>query len=320
MPNTESAQPEVLADLPEGAATTLPFWEDQVLHIGTRHIPWPETELVSAHGTTLAGLSQERGSSWGVVDGEEAVPMAESIGMLVPVLSPDGGTVAWSSYVDEDTRELVVWDVATRRELGTIRRDVEVVCCDQAGEITVVGVQADGRVFFHDTRDVYAWRAGQEPIKVTGMRSIPYGELWPGGVMFQGKSNADSPAPGVFGTVDELGRFTRVGSTVSDQLGEWNGAGSAYASPGNGGELRVEWPIGDREAMTMALPGTRRWEVVGWEDDEHVIALTRNPEQGRIEPRDLPGVITMVRCAVSTGACERVAVQPESADPVLPNG
>ena len=282
--------PQALADLAEGPATTVPFWDDGVLHVGERTVDLPEMQLAWSGGTTLVGLAQARGSVWSLVDGDGTVPVAESDGLLEPVLSADGSKVAWSSHLDENTRELGVWDVATRTLIATRTLDVQVVCCDGGGDIYVLGVMDDGRVFFHDTRSTYAWRPGAAPVKVMGLGGLPYSPAWPGGgVMYQGRGATIFETPGVFGSVDERGRFHRVGRTATDQLGMWSPDGTAYAYLGDdlgvsnpkGEEVLgvwVEWPTGRTEPVRMGLPTDRRWEVVAWEDADHVVLTTGTTE------------------------------------------
>ncbi len=324
------AQPATLADLAQGAANGVPWWQHGVLHIGEKSIRTTYRDLVFGAGTTLVGRGHfERGSRWFLVDGTDLVPLLMSSGLVRPVVSPDGGTVAWSDPVDATTRHLVAYDVATHRELGA--RDVEVhpACCDAGGELMVNGVGQDGRVVFSVLGvGAHLWNPGGTTVELTGVdANLLDAEPWPGGVMWQVHGADMFTSRGGYGTVDASGAVMKVGRVETDQLGTWSPDGTAYAyRGGDDGTSPVKEPLPDvwvdhvdtGERTRLLLPPDRRFEIVAWESADRLVLQTRN-NFGVPAPRGEPhGLVALVRCDTTTGACERTADGPRG-NPRLPD-
>jgi hypothetical protein len=130
----------------------LPRLADGALHVGPTTVPTGADRLVFAAGTTLVGVATERHSQWWLLDGDRLVTLLdEPAAYVVPVLSADGGTIAWVAG-----RSVTVYDVPTRTALGRTRL---------TSAATVVAVANDGRVGLiqGSGKGLLSWRAGDEP-------------------------------------------------------------------------------------------------------------------------------------------------------------
>ena len=325
------AHPGTLDDLPVGDPSGVPWWQHGTLHVGGREVGTPYRELVSANGTTVVGRSSvEAGARWFLLRQGQLVPLVSSTEPLVPVVAADGATVVWSEPTDRTQRHLVAYDVASGSEVGAEDVTVHPVCCDQGGELQVLGVDTDGRVVYDVLgAGAQVWTPGGEDRPLTG---LPQGALdratWPGGVMWQ-DSAADlfGETPGVYATVDAAGAVHRVGTVPADQLGTWSADGTAYAYPGQAdGGSAPKQPMTDvwvartdgGEPTRLALPPDRRFEVVAWESPTSVLLQTRNAYGEPLPAGERPGLAALVRCDAATGLCERTADEV-SGNVVLPD-
>lgn len=327
---TAPAQPLALADLPVGEAAEVPWWQHGVLHVGAATIETTYRDLVFGAGTTLVGRGDfERGSRWFLVDGTDLVPLMTSPGLVRPVISADGASLAWSDPVDATTRHLVAYDVGTHRELGAHDVDVHPVCCDGGGELMVHGIGLDGRVVYSALgAATHLWTPGGTTVELTGVDpNLLDGELWPGGVMWQVHGADIFTSLGGYGTVAASGALTKVGRVETDQLGTWSPDGTAYAYPGGAdGTSPVKEPLPDvwvdhidtGEHTRLLLPPDRRFEIVAWESADRLVLQTRNAF-GEPAPDGEPhGLVALVRCDTTTGACERTGDGPQG-NPRLPD-
>ena len=177
-------------------------------------------------------------------------------------------------------------------------------------------MDADGRVVYDVLGEgPHVWTPGGKDLPIGGVRQRALSpETWPGGVMWQGRSGDPlSGTPGVYATVDEGGAVHRVGSVVTDQLGTWNADGTAYAYPGQAdGDSLPKQPITDvwvdhldGDPTRLALPPDRTFEVVGWESPTSVVLQTRNDYGVPAPEGEGHGLVALVRCDATSGACER---------------
>jgi hypothetical protein len=302
---TATTAPTSLADLPLGPGSRVPWWQAGVLHIGDTTIQTADRVLVYAGGTTVVGRSSvETGADWFVVDGDQLTPLVSSVNPFEPVISADGKVIAWSEPVGDRLRRVVAYDVASHAVLGSTDVSVQPVCCDAGGELFIHGIDLSGRVFFSKLGEgTEMWTPGGETVEVTGLRNEPMNEIWPGGVMFQGRGASIFEVPGVFGTVAADGKFYRVGMVPDDQLGTWSADGSAYAHPGlaDGSvpfkeSLDHQWVfyVGSEDQVELGLPADPNLKILAWESTGMVILQARTDGQPQL-----------VRCDAISGACER---------------
>lgn len=322
-------RPASLEDLPAGAASGVPWWRAGVLHVDGREIATPYRALVSSGGTTVVGASSpDRGARWFVVAGDRLVPLVDSDRPVQPVVSADGGSVVWAMATGATGRRLVAYDVASGAVRGAEDVTVHPVCCDQGGELVVLGVDTDGRVAYEILGEgAHVWTPGGDDLPVTGLRGRQLEQAgWPGGVQWQARSGDPFGAlAGVYAAVDRSGAVQRVGTVPADQLGTWNTDGTAYAYPGqDDGGSAPKAPMTDvwvdhldGRPTRLLLPEDRTFALVGWESPTSVVLQARDPSDGSGAAGGPPGPVALVRCRADTGACERTADEV-SGDVMLP--
>lgn len=310
-------QPGSLDDLPVGDASKVPWWQGGVLHAGDTAVDTPLREIRYAGGTTIVGRPDfEAGSEWFLLAGDRLTPLVSSGGLLEPVISADGRTIAWSDPVADTTRRLVAYDVASRSEVGSMDVTVHPTCCDAGGEIFINGIDLDGRVVYSALGEpARIWTPGGADIEVSGVEgSLLDNEVWPGGVMWQGRGVSSFDLPGVYGAVDENGGVHRVGTVETDQLGTWSPDGTAYVYPGQAdGTTMVKVGLTDvwveridtGERTRLLLPAERAFEIVAWETPTTVVLQTRNDFGEKPPEGESHGLAALVRCDTVTGVCER---------------
>jgi hypothetical protein len=111
----------------------------------------------------------------------------------------------------------------------------------------------------------------------------------------------------------------------TDQTGAWSLDGTAYAYPGVAGgsspgkvPLRHIWVRTTTSPIPVELdvPRNPTASIVAWESSDAVIVEARQPfgRKGDYPP----GLVQLLRCSATTGACERVADSP-TGSAVLPD-
>jgi hypothetical protein len=273
--------------------TSIPYWQEGVLHVGETEIQTTYRDLKFANGTTVVGRVAR--GEWFHVVGSELVRLPTGGAGLDPKLSADGDTAAWVTVIDETTRRVVAWDLTTDTEIAEVEVPVQVECCDQGGELILHGVDSEGRVFWSTDRTLM-WTPGSEPVEVTGAGTAIFGDLWPGGLMFQSDEQPDlSVGPvGTYGTVDDDGVFTKVGDVPTDQNGVWSPDGQHYVY-GNKDGTTFQVAELDGDATFLDLD-TFVYDFIGiatWESVDDVILRAGSGDR-----------ISLLRCTVSTGECD----------------
>lgn len=302
---------ETVAPVSAGA---FPWWHSGVLHVGDTEVSVRYVgDVTYAGGVTLATVERSR-DHWELVlfhDGAAEL-IAEREYEFVPfqaVLSADGSTVAWSEWVDDATRRITVRAVDDGEVLGTRTEKVQAAGGDGSGDVWLASVDAEGRVVY-SVWETFAWRPDSEPVEVTGIRTQPAQgrQAWPGGLMFQGRGEGTFDVPGVYGTIDDDGRFSEKGRVEVDQSGAWSTDGGVFAWPGDATGTAVKadtdrlWVEGpDRERAEIPLDDALLG-IVGWEDATHVVVATGTR-------RDL----TVSTCDVVEATCATVENGPPPA-------
>ena len=324
---TPSTPPASLDDLPVGLATSVPWWQHGMLHVGEAHIRTQLRIVLFANGTTVVGRAHvERGSAWFVVRGSSLEPLVTSPGLVTPEVSDDGRTIVWADPVAEDRRRISAYDVTSGTVIGSIEAPVQVTCCDQGGELVMNGVTTDGRVVWSTPWSaVFVWRPGEpDAVKLDlTFRHVSL-ENWPGGLMWQGESASTYLHHGVLATVSELGAVRRVGKVPTDQNGQWSPDGTSYAYAGQAdgrslakAALDNIWvqDVATGERLRLDLPTELPFSLVAWESRTTAILGTWLPFDGVDDKH--AGLQALARCDTGTGSCERVPGTPTGV-PVLP--
>jgi hypothetical protein len=289
-------------------ALQVPYWSAGVLHDGDQRIETEHRALRFAGGTTVVGTSGAIGrSQWFLATGGALVPVIDTPYPTTATVSPDGAVIALVEHVADDRRRLVLWDVAQLGAVAMTEVPVRVECCDQSGELAVLGIDLDHRVLYVD-RQAMLWTPGRAPVEVTGAESFVAGsQQWPRGATHQ---RSGTPS-GVFGTIDSDGAFRRQGTVASDQLGLWSGAGTSYVSL-SGRRVQVEGIDGAPPA-DLPVPSGARWTLVAWESPTTVLLDVRVPQD---DGSDLVHVTALTRCDVPTLSC--TALEPPTKPLVWP--
>lgn len=306
--------PRSSTQLGHGAASSLPWWSDGELHVGTRTISTTHREVRYAGGTTVVGDEHRRGntwhSAWWWVNGRKLVPLLDSArGVVEPVISADGSWIAWSEPLGPTLRRLVLWSVPAERVVGTLRVPVHVTCCDQSGELFVAGIDRGSRVVYSRLGGALElWKPGRRPIKVRGVDPAFIGpQQWPRGVQWQVRGQAFGDLDVAFATVDSAGHVHRAGTVPADQRGLWSPDGSMWAYPGLAdGSAPAKTPpdriwvtdVETHQRRELRLRDVADYRLVAWDSPSSVIlAATEQPS-----PSD--GRLRLVRCDAGTGRCE----------------
>jgi hypothetical protein len=306
------ATPRALADLPTGPVAQVPWLADGVLHVGSTRIDTDAGAVWFAGGTTVVRSgTAEAGTRLYVVAGDSLRQVAHGRGLLQPVLSPDGSLLALRTQRFEPVRQLTAYDVSRGRVVDQVHVPVDVQCCDQSGELQLLGVDLQGRVLYRASGPrPRLWTPGGGTVAVRGVPADPVaGHSWPQGLMYPTGGRSLFADPGVYGTVDEAGRFRRSGTTPTVQLGLWSPDGTEYAyladdtgdADTKEGRDRVwiQRPGGAKD-LRLRLPTELPWSVVAWEGPGEVVV---RPDSG-------PGAL--VRCETATGHCEVAADGPDA--------
>ena len=201
--------------------------------------------------------------------------------------------------------EVVAFDVPTRSVLGMIRLGGDVTCCDTGRRLRVIGVTNDGRVILSGgpAGRLSVWRAGDPLVGVRvdahpDVEPFVGADTWPLGVSYA--LARDTTRRVRYGRVDALGVVTEVGRVSASAL--WSADGRRVAdrvldAATGTARVVVTVPV-TGETVGLALPPASDWQLLGWEDEGHVIAA-RGSTTGSSAP-----TYTLVRCEVERGACE----------------
>ncbi len=226
------ATPRALEDLPTGPVAQVPWLAGGVLHVGSTSIDTDAGAVWFAGGTTVVRSgTAEAGTRLYVVEGDSLRQVAHGRGLLQPVLSPDGSLLVFRSQRFEQVRQLTAYDVSRGRVVDQIYVPVDVQCCDQGGGAAAARRRPAGPGALPRVRA--APQAVDPPWRHVAVRGVPGGPVaghsWPQGLMYPTSGTSLFADPGVYGTVDEAGRFHRTGTTPTAQLGLWSPDGTEYA-------------------------------------------------------------------------------------------
>lgn len=309
-PTTSTAAPTTAPDAAPmiGPPTTLPWWSAGRLHVDGGVIRTTMRDIVTRGGTTIVGDTTPQRSSWQILQGDQLVPLASRHAATRPVISANGLHVAWVTstllqrfdrYQTEGAFTVTAYDVQRGAVTGTTVIRSRVSCCDAGGAIDVEGVDNDGTIVILRNADrAWAWRPDRALVRLGAgvlARGLPGTDQWPGGVSWTVGSSSSGPA--AFARVSSVGLATRVGRVPVSQGGLWSPDGRSYAYQPFSKERRelpVVWSDGTR--VRLHVPDVGR--VVGWESARQVVLLMLGPH-GHVRP------VHLVRCNVTTGACER---------------
>lgn len=311
--------PETFEELPEGAPTTLPWWQDGVLHVGGKTIETPYRRINHRNGTTVVGKGSGYPASkteWYLVVGTRLKPLVTTGTASLPKVSANGRWIAWlketyfsDPYDDEETgvdtrHDLVVYDVARREVAGTYTNR-RIVYSDGINGMGYWALNNRGRVAFGVGGKDFIWKAGRRPVAMKGRSYEHYLDLdtWPRGVM----QYASLQEKGIYSTVDRKGRVEKQG-LVPDWTGTWSRTGDAYAYRTDGGSFWVD-RIDAGLRVQLGVPDIDDYvRVVGWESDTEVVVWWHNPYADN-------DISVLARCDVVSGDCERVTGGPEGDSP-----
>lgn len=313
--------PASFVELPLGDATTMPWWQDGVLHLGTREIPSRWSRIAYRGGTTVVGTPREDHSEWYVVNGDSLLRLPTGDTVDEPYISGNGRWIAWldeeatgvSEYVDDVSYRIVLYDVDARAVSGTFEDRRTVEWEDGIGAIWMRGVDLDGRVFFSiGDHEPQVWRPGSDPVPITGKEYLGQSmDQWPRGAIYFDTDRSNTEPYGVFGTVADSGGFEAVGRIRSPLNGWWSDTGHAYLYKDYSGSEESQWVdrVDDGRSIQLGVPAVDSVVTIGWESAEAVILWHHEP-----------GVSVVLRCNAVDGSCERVPDGPRARAPAtMPN-
>jgi len=305
--------PATVEELPQGGPTTLPWWQDGVLHVDGRTIETKLSRIAHRAGTTVVGKGSGYPASktdWYLVVRKKLKPLVTTGTVGLPTISANGRWIAWlketyfgDPYEDYgvDTRhELVVYDVR-KREVRDSYVNRRTVYDDGDNGMGMWGLDNRGRVALGIAGQDYIWRPGHRLVTLKGRSYDNYLDLdsWPRGIT----QYARIQDAGLYGTVDRKGRFDKQG-LVHEIRGVWSAGGEGYFYRTEGGSFWVD-RIDDGLRIQLGVPDVDddNIGVVGWESDTSVIAW-QHDTYGDVK------VSVLLRCDAVTGDCERVEGGP----------
>ncbi|HEY6934215.1 MAG TPA: sigma factor-like helix-turn-helix DNA-binding protein [Marmoricola sp.] len=318
-----------MAELARGPDARLPWWAGGELHLGARVLPTNHSEVVSAAGTTLVGDDTvERGrpkADWWYVTGRGLLPLASSSRALFrPVVSPDGRFVAWAQPEADSGRTLVLWDVAARRTLGSLR----LRCCAGTDELGLHGIDPRGRVLFDTGGVLRSWTPGERPRTVEALTTSLFEVgTYAGGMTWRARSpDPLGPFPIHYGSLDAAGGLHGEGTVPPE--GAWSPDGRRYAWTHHGrvtdGHVQPDaiWVVdlAGGKRLRMRLPAVDGYQVVAWESPTEVVVAVRRDTGRPLRNSDLPDRVQLLRCHAGTGACETAGVASQTILELTPPG
>jgi hypothetical protein len=305
-------------ELPVGAATTLPWWQRGRLHLGATTIETERSDIVSRNGTTVVAISEDRRlggpAMWYLVDGDRLERLPMETRAHQPLVSADGRWLAWKEVRAERTdayrrieRYRVVYDVEQQAVANSFRDRRLVGWEDGINGIWLRTLSNRGRLVLHQ---------GSDGVKVLSRRGRParFGgphvdlgnepdDGWPRGTtIYRWRSGTSE-----YGRVARNGSYEQVGSFTVSTVGLWSATGAGYAYTDYDTEDPTQWVRSlDGETVQLDVPiDVTDFRIVGWESADAVI-LWHFDNYGETRASQL------VRCATSTGACERVPDGPKA--------
>jgi hypothetical protein len=311
--------PATFDELPQGEATTLPWWQDGVLHVGETAIETRLSRINHRNGTTVVGRGTGYPGSrtaWYLVVGDRLKPLVTTGTVGMPRISANGRWIAWlkETYLSDpygelgatDTRhDLVVYDAREREVRGTWTNR-RTVYDDGVNGMGLWGLDNRGRAAFGLDEVDFLWKPGRRPVTIKGRDYDNYLDLdsWPRGIV----RYARIQKVGVYGTVDRQGRFTKVGRIREPLQGSWSRRGDAYFYAVDAGNTYWVENVEERLRVQLGVPdeGDDTWlRPVGWESDGKVVLWLDDHYGEAEEDRSL-----LVRCDAASGDCERVQGGP----------
>lgn len=298
-------------ELPVGAPTTLPWWQDGELHVGQTVIATRRSDVASRSGTTLVATDEYRrmgrDATWFLVDEDRLVRLPMRTRTDQPLISADGRWVAWLEVRARDTDRyrrveryrVVVFDVDRQRVANFFRDRRLVAWEDGINGIWLRTLSNDGRLVLSRGSDgVQVLSPVGRPVRFGGphLGNGAAVDGWPRGTTVYRPQSGRSR----YGVVDEDGGFEPVGSFTVEFAGLWAFDGSAYAYTDLDATTRRVRHL-DGRTVTLATPDDLdELRVVGWESADAVVLWSY---------RDWTDdqVSHLVRCSATTGACEQAA-------------
>lgn len=306
-------------ELPVGTATTLPWWQRGRLHLGDTTIETRRSDIVSRNGTTVVAISEDRRlggpAMWYLVDGDQQEQLPMETRGHQPLVSADGHWLAWKEVRAERTDayrrieryRVVVYDVEQQAIANSFRDRRLVGWEDGINGIWLRTLSNRGRLVLHQ---------GSDGVKVLSPRGRParFGgphtdlgaepdDGWPRGTTVYRSRTGTSE----YGRVARNGSFALVGSSTVSTVGLWSANGGGYSYTDYDTEDPTHWVRSlDGQTVQLDVPiDVTDFRIVGWESADAVI-LWHFDNYGDTRESQL------VRCATSTGACERVPDGPKA--------
>jgi hypothetical protein len=292
---------EWIRELPVGAAPTVPYWHDGILHVPGAEI----ATTFSVRAIEVAGKTIMVGgdpspdqvpTTWWLVRGDRLEPLPAS-DEYYPQLSADGRIAFWQTGSAADATTFIMWDTESNRELATHTVPGRFT---MSNRIQMIGVDDAGIAYWVDDRSdtpIMRWDVRAGIVEAT---DLPFD----GSKAF---SEQVAPIPDVFvGLEDAYVSPDGTRTVFMDQ------------APGDSpddccqNQLRVR-PVGplasveDGDVTSLQLPGgvpsMRLWDAttdrgtwgVWWETSETVLL-----------DAIVEGESHLVRCWATAGSCELV--------------
>lgn len=291
-----------MASLPQGELPKLPVWYAGSLHLGEQVYDMPRPQRIEAAARTVViETVNEESSRLQLLTTSGLTTLPVDGRPVTWALSASGDIVVWADRLSDSRREMVAWDVATGEVLARRQMDVEVICCDASGELTVFGADAAGNVFgVRD--DGFVWSPGTgaltrlprvnyvDQVIATGpvLQSETFSTGFPGEAMsWQGGELQDiGPISYAIAPVTTDGRLAAY---PSDHLGVSHAKGGQTA-------IAVETVgVGNPKVFEFS-PGLGP-RPIGWEPDGALLI------EVSLAARASPDAL-IIRCEVDAHQCE----------------
>lgn len=303
-----------LADLPQGAAPTVPYLDDGALHVGDLTLPTKADTVVARGDTVLVSRWRDGAGSWWILR-RGALEFVPGLKNAMPSqISPDGRLAVSLAYPDSQHTRLTVIDLV---DGGTASAPLTLnapyaTCCGGGQEVVIHGIDSNGVVYFSDRRGTFAWfpssgeQGGATP---ASLGTVPAMAVTPLGLIEQGKH-----LTGRIVLYDaSRRRLIRGPDLPVDQAFAMSPDGSliAYGIAAQTADKLglTATPLSVRDVATgvdtpLALPTDAESAVpVAFESDESVLIEVRAAGKGFPTSRH----VVVLRCATSGRTCETAA-------------